>query len=106
LSVSEQELHQALYSSTSRRTQSREDVFNTQLDHWVKELKRVGVTRQLLWQEYRQAYPEGYGYSQFCERLRRYIERRDLTMVLSHPPAQAMYLDFAGKRLQWVDRTT
>ena len=106
LSVSEQELHQALYSSTSRRTQSREDVFNTQLDHWVKELKRVGVTRQLLWQEYRQAYRDGYGYSQFCERLRRYIERRDLTMVLSHPPAQAMYLDFAGKRLQWVDRTT
>ncbi|WP_153188222.1 helix-turn-helix domain-containing protein, partial [Flavobacterium cupreum] len=31
-----------------------------------KELKRVGVTRQLLWEEYRENHPDGYSYSQFC----------------------------------------
>ena len=31
-----------------------------------RELRREGVTRFLLWQEYREAYPDGYGYSQFC----------------------------------------
>lgn len=76
------------------------------IEHWTRELRRVGVTRQLLWREYRQAHPDGYGYSQFCERLRRYVERRDLTMVLSHVPGQMMYLDFAGKTLSWVDRHT
>src|SRR5205814_10520166 len=36
-----------------------------------RELKRRGVTLELLWQEYRQAHPEcGYGYSRFCDLYR------------------------------------
>jgi transposase len=30
------------------------------------ELRRKGVTLALLWQEYREVYPDGYGYSQYC----------------------------------------
>lgn len=34
-----------------------------------QELKRKGMTKQLLWQEYRQQYPDdGYSYAQFCHR--------------------------------------
>jgi len=33
--------------------------------HVHKELKRKGVTLQLLWIEYRETHPEGLGYSQF-----------------------------------------
>ena len=36
------------------------------------ELKRPGVTLQLLWSEYRAAHPTGYAYSHFCERYRRW----------------------------------
>ena len=36
-----------------------------------KELGRKAVTLQLLWQEYRQVQPEGYGYSRFCELYQR-----------------------------------
>ena len=35
-----------------------------------QELKKPGVTLVLLWQEYRAAHPDGYAYSQFCERYR------------------------------------
>ena len=31
------------------------------------ELSRKGVTKRLLWLEYREAHPDGYGYSRFCE---------------------------------------
>jgi transposase len=31
-----------------------------------RELRRKGVTLELLWMEYEQAHPEGYQYSQFC----------------------------------------
>jgi transposase len=106
LLASDQELYDALYSAEDQQGFTREEVFNAQLEDWTRELKRVGVTRQLLWQEYRRAHPDGYGYSQFCERLRRYVERRDLTMVLSHLPGQTMYLDFAGKTMRWVDYLT
>ena len=33
-----------------------------------RELKRPHVTRMLVWQEYREHEPEGYQYSQFCDR--------------------------------------
>src|SRR3982751_5934202 len=31
-----------------------------------RELRRRGVTRALLWQEYRARHPDGFGYSRFC----------------------------------------
>jgi transposase len=33
-----------------------------------RELRRPGVTLQLLWEEHRAAHPNGYGYSRFCFR--------------------------------------
>ena len=33
-----------------------------------QELRRPGVTLMLLWEEYRAAHPEGFGYSWFCKR--------------------------------------
>jgi hypothetical protein len=33
-----------------------------------RELKRAGVTLQLLWEEYRAAHPDSHGYSRFCQR--------------------------------------
>src|ERR1035441_3088166 len=32
-----------------------------------RELRRKGVTLQLLWEEHRAAHPDGHGYSRFCE---------------------------------------
>ena len=32
----------------------------------LKELHGVGVTRELLWQEYSAVHHDGYSYSQFC----------------------------------------
>lgn len=37
-----------------------------------KELKRTGVTRHLLWQEYKRAHRERLSYTRFCEHFRRY----------------------------------
>ena len=46
----------------------------------ARELKRPGVNMMILWEEYRGAHPEGYGYSRFCD-LFRGFERR-LTPVM------------------------
>jgi hypothetical protein len=37
-----------------------------------RELKKRNVTLRLLWTEYRETHPEGYGYSQYCDLYRRY----------------------------------
>ena len=37
--------------------------------HLARDLKRPGVTLMILWEEYRAAIPDGYGYSRFCDEL-------------------------------------
>ena len=80
--------------------------FEKQTAEWIKELKKVGVTRYLLWETYRVSNPDGYGYSQFCEHLKSYVARKGLTLALEHLPGEVLMVDFAGKKLHWVDEST
>ena len=76
------------------------------LDYYEKELKRLGVTKQLLWEEYREVHPEGYSHSQFCFHLSQHILRKNPSMVLHHNPGEKLFIDFAGKKLSYVDQET
>ncbi len=78
----------------------------SRFDYFTQQLKQVGVTRQLLWQEYRQQQPEGYSYTQFCHHLSQQLLARKPSMVLQHQPAEKLFVDFAGKKLSYVDATT
>jgi len=46
------------------------------------ELSKTGVTRHLLWQEYLEQHPDGYGYSQYCYHLNKYLKQSDVSMHL------------------------
>ena len=71
-----------------------------------RELKRPGVTLQLLWQEYRAQHPGGYGYSRFCDFHRAWEKRLSPTMRQAHVTGERMFVDYAGAKLQVVDATT
>lgn len=73
---------------------------------YEKELRRIGVTRQLLWHEYKQKYPDGYGYSQFCHYFARWLKTSNASMHMEHEPGDKLYVDFAGKKLSYIDRMT
>jgi transposase len=74
--------------------------------HLHQELKRPGVTLALLWEEYRAAHPQGYSYSQFCERYRQWVRRLKPSMRQVHRAGEKVFVDFAGQRPQLVDPTT
>jgi len=69
-----------------------------------RELRRPGVTLMLLWFEYRERHPYGYGYSQFCHRYREFAERVDLVMRQEHKAGEKCFVDFPGQRLPIYDR--
>ena len=71
-----------------------------------QELSRVGATKQLLYEAYKRQHTGDYGSSQFYLLLDRHIDRRDLTLVLSHVPGQKLQLDFASKTIPSIDRWT
>lgn len=106
LELNDEALGQIIYGSEVRKTEERLSVFESHLDGWLEELRRVGVTRELLWQKYRSMHPDGFGYSQFCEHLRRQVVQRDLTLALEHNPGEVLMVDFAGKKMDWVDLHT
>ena len=76
------------------------------LDYFKGELKRTGVTRQLLWDEYIAAYPQGYSRSQFCFHLSQHLLASKPSMVLQHKAGEKLYIDFAGKKLSYADPHT
>ena len=76
------------------------------LDFFSKELGRVGVTKQLLWEEYRSDYPLGYSRSQFCYHLSQQLIARKPSMVLQHCAGEKLFIDFAGKKLSYIDIDT
>jgi transposase len=75
-------------------------------DQVNRELRRKGVTLQLLWLEYRQRHPDGYQYSQFCELYRRWEKKLDVVLRQSYRAAEKAFIDYAGPTIPLVDAGT
>jgi transposase len=80
---------------------------------WVhRELRRPGVTLELLWTEYQQAVADGatskkpYQYSQFCELYREYKKKLSPSMRQTHRAGEKAFVDFSGKKPRIVDHET
>jgi len=71
-----------------------------------RELKRKGVTLQLLWQEYKQAHPDGYQYSYFCELYQKWSGTLDLPLRQVYRGGEKMFVDYAGMTLKVVNTST
>src|SRR6516225_283503 len=71
------------------------------LPDWLtlhQELKKPGVTLMLLWHEYRAQQPDGYAYSQFCERYRQWAGHLKPSMRQVHRAGEKVFVDFSGTR--------
>jgi transposase len=71
-----------------------------------RELRRKGVTLQLLWLEYREAHPDGYGYSQFANLHRAWKKKVDVVMRQEHRAGEKLFVDFPGEKIPIYDRRT
>lgn len=89
----------------------RFEVFKASLPYYEEELRKVGVTRKLLWEEYRRDNPDGYSLTQFNEHLRQNLKaaksKSSYTVLTdTYEPGERIFVDFAGKKLQYVDMET
>jgi transposase len=71
-----------------------------------RELRRPGVTLQLLREEHRAVHSDGYGYSRFCELYRAWEARLSPTMRQNHVAGERMFVDYAGTTLAVIDAST
>lgn len=75
-------------------------------EHIHNELKRPGVTLELLHIEYLSSHPEGVRYTAFCNHYRRWRERQDPRMRQVHRAGEKLFVDYAGKKPRVIDRET
>lgn len=85
-------------------SERRKDL-NERIPYLLSELKRTGVTRLLLWEEYKQVCAHPLGYTQFCILLKESAEAK-ATMHLRHNPGHMIMVDYAGDNMHYIDRST
>jgi len=71
-----------------------------------QELRKKGVTLNLLWQEYRGDHQDGFQYSWFCHHYEAYRKRLDPVMRQDHPFGERCFTDYAGPTVPIVDPKT
>ncbi len=71
--------------------------------HMEKQLKKPGVTKTMLWEEYFSKHPDGFKSSQFSEHYRRWSKKVNPIMHINHKAGDKLYVDYAGKKLELVD---
>ena len=64
------------------------------------------LTLQLVWQEYKEAHPDGYQYSQLCELYRKWAKKLDLVLRGSHRAGEKLFVDYAGETVPVIDAKT
>ncbi len=71
-----------------------------------RELRQKNVTRQLLWEEYKAQYPEGFGYTQFCYHLSVWQKKLSISMRQIHKAGEKLFVDYSGLKGEITDRRT
>ena len=76
------------------------------LEYLHQELKNKGVTLLLLWHEYKEKYPDGYQYSQFCRIYRQWTGKLDPCLRQQYRAGEKLFVDYAGKTMEITDPET
>jgi len=100
--LSEEELRERL--GKNRRAAAR----TVEPDHQylARELRKIGVTLALLWQEYIEEHPQGCSYARFCERHRRWRKENRVSMRQVHKAGEKLFVDYAGPTVPIYQRGT
>jgi transposase len=68
-----------------------------------REMKKKGVTLFLLWEEYKEQYPQGFMYTQFCKKYRDYRKHNNVYLRKVYKAGERMLVDWAGLTMSYTD---
>ena len=107
ISKSDDELYDIFYPSKFKNKSIKAPIDYSYIH---EELKKVGVTLHLLWEEYvSECINEGtdpYSYSSFCLEYNKNSIKRGYTSHIEHKPGEAIEVDWSGPTMKFIDRDT
>lgn len=101
--LSDEELEARLYRPAVPRAASH---LEPDYAYIHQELKRQGVTLQLLWEEYARANTLAYKYSTYCQKYRQWAEGLKRSMRQVHVGGDKLFIDYAGQTVPIIDAAT
>jgi len=102
LAINDHQIEQLIFQQSSKiRSRPLPD-----FSYIHTELKRKGVTLTLLWSEYKETNPNGYGQSQFCRLYSEFSKKQQLVMRQDHKAGEKAFSDFAGTKLAITNTKT
>jgi len=107
LEFPDQELYNLLhapFNDLSNGSNERIEYIQQRMEYYGQELQKRGVTKTLLWQEYKKENPQGYSHSQFCWYILQHEKKNKAVFKMHHSPAQQMMVDFAGDTMNYIDK--
>jgi len=102
--LSDTDIYNLMYRSRSNRTVNKRNM--PQMEYIHNELKKKGVTLQLLWYEYKQNNPGGYQFSYFCELYQNWAKKLDIALRQRHNAGEKLFIDYAGHTVSVHDPET
>lgn len=102
--LNDDELQARLYPPAVARPSHR---IEPDCAHIHQELRRPGVTLQLLWEEYVQQHgSKAYRYSAYCEKYKAWARSLKRSMRQIHQGGDKLFVDYAGQTVPIVDAST
>lgn len=103
--LNDQQLASVFYPTADTRASSA-----FELPDWVdahRELRRKGVTKHLLWEEYTQQYPNrSYSYPQYCFLYQQWANKQKRSMRQIHKAGDKLFVDYAGQTVPIINGET
>ena len=106
LKMSDSDLNALFPKRTNNRAVDKYEALSKLFPDYERELKRPGATYLILWEEYRQAHPNGYSYSQFKTHVQAWTKTQQTSMRMKHKFGDKVFVDYCGKSLYVRDRQT
>ncbi|MEE9354810.1 MAG: IS21 family transposase [Methylococcaceae bacterium] len=103
--LDDQQLALKLYPPVNAAAASK-----NQLPDWLEvyqELKRKGMTKQLLWEEYAQQYPDrSFSYAHYCLLYRSWLKKQKRSLRQTHKAGEKLFVDYAGQAVPIASQVT
>lgn len=95
-----------IFESSNKAANPLYEYISKEFTYIEKELKRPGVTLYQLWEEYKGHQEQGFSYSRFCHHYKMWKSKQKPDMRMDHKAGDKLYVDFAGKKMQYVNPDT
>jgi transposase len=105
-SLSDKDLEDLFIQPDEKLLSEKHRILFNLFPQFDKELRKRGVTRQILWERYKQEHPDGVGRSQFNHHFSQWKKQVNPTMRIEHKAGDKLFVDYAGDKLQIVDKQT